>query len=43
MDPETWLELATGRLDWETAMSAARVRASGTRADISMLLPVVRL
>ncbi|MET0236349.1 MAG: sterol carrier family protein [Kibdelosporangium sp.] len=41
-DPRTWLELATGRLTWAEAMAAARVSASGTRADISGLLPIVR-
>jgi hypothetical protein len=43
MDPKTWLELATGRLDWTTALAEARVTASGTRADISALLPIVRV
>jgi len=43
MDPKTWLELATGRLEWTVALAAARVTASGTRADISGLLPVVRV
>jgi hypothetical protein len=43
MDSKTWLELATGRLDWTTAMADARVTASGTRADISGLLPIVRV
>lgn len=42
-DPRTWLELATGRLDWTTAVAAGRVSASGTRADLSHWLPVVRL
>lgn len=42
-DPRTWLELATGRLAWADAVATARVSASGTRADISALLPVVRL
>src|SRR5437868_1964096 len=35
MDPKTWLELATGRLTFAAALAAARVSASGTRADIS--------
>jgi hypothetical protein len=43
MDPRTWLELATGRLAWTAAMAGARIAASGTRADISGLLPVVRV
>lgn len=42
-DPRTWLELATGRLDWAVAVEDGRVNASGTRADISGLLPVVRV
>ncbi|MFJ9781861.1 sterol carrier family protein [Amycolatopsis sp. NPDC101161] len=42
-DPRTWLELATGRLDWTTAVADGRVSASGTRADLSHWLPVVRL
>lgn len=40
-DPRTWLELATGRLPWADALAAGRVRASGSRADIAALLPVV--
>ena len=42
-DPRTWLELATGALSWADAMRAARVSASGARADLSALLPVVRI
>ncbi|MEU0530037.1 sterol carrier family protein [Amycolatopsis tolypomycina] len=42
-DPRTWLELATGQLDWTTAVAAGRVSASGTRADLSHWLPLVRL
>ncbi|KAA9161165.1 hypothetical protein FPZ12_015195 [Amycolatopsis acidicola] len=42
-DPRTWLELATGRLKWTDAVEAGRVSASGTRADLSHWLPVVRL
>ena len=41
-DPRTWLELATGRTDWAAALSAGRVVASGTRADVSQWLPLVR-
>lgn len=40
-DPRTWLELATGRLPWADALVAGRVRASGSRANIAALLPVV--
>ncbi|SEP78073.1 hypothetical protein SAMN05216188_101465 [Lentzea xinjiangensis] len=41
-DARTWLELATGDLAWPDAVDGARVTASGTRADLSHLLPVVR-
>ncbi|MFD1148684.1 sterol carrier family protein [Saccharothrix hoggarensis] len=41
-DPRTWLELAVGNLDWTTAVATARVTASGSRADLSTLLPVLR-
>jgi hypothetical protein len=40
-DPQTWLELATGRLAWSAAVAGGRVRASGQRADISGYLPLV--
>ncbi|MEU7552918.1 sterol carrier family protein [Streptomyces sp. NPDC044571] len=40
-DPLTWIRLATGRADWTTAVRDARVRASGERADLSALLPVM--
>lgn len=43
LDPRTWLELATGRLGWPDAVEAGRVSASGTRADISHWLPIVRV
>ncbi|WP_309109767.1 sterol carrier family protein [Saccharothrix sp.] len=42
-DPETWLLLATGRLEWSQAVEDAKVTASGSRADLSTLLPVVRI
>lgn len=41
-DAQTWLELATGRLDWDEAIATARVHASGTRAHLDGLLPLVR-
>ncbi|MFG2652790.1 sterol carrier family protein [Streptomyces sp. NPDC048436] len=40
-DPLTWIRLATGRTDWETVLDAARVSASGERADLAELLPVM--
>src|SRR3982074_29143 len=42
-DPRSWLELATGTLSWADAVAQHRVRASGSRADIAALLPVVRI
>jgi uncharacterized protein (TIGR03083 family) len=41
-DPLTWIRLATGRLDWRTAVEDAKVSASGERADLSGLLPLMR-
>ncbi|HEX5406507.1 MAG TPA: sterol carrier family protein [Pseudonocardiaceae bacterium] len=43
MDPRTWLELATGQASWADAVATGRVSASGSRADIAWLLPVVRI
>jgi uncharacterized protein (TIGR03083 family) len=40
-DPLTWIRLATGRLDWKTALDEAKVSASGERADLSGLLPLM--
>jgi uncharacterized SCP-like protein len=42
-DPRTWLELATGRLTWADAIEAGRVTASGTRADLSHWLPILKV
>ncbi|ASR38616.1 hypothetical protein BAY61_30530 [Prauserella marina] len=42
-DPRTWLELATGRLQWKDALTQGKVSASGTRADLSHWLPIVRI
>jgi hypothetical protein len=39
-DPRTWLELATGRLSWAEATAAGKIAASGSRADLSELLPL---
>lgn len=38
--PATWLELATGALDWQQARHQGRITASGTRADLSHVLPL---
>ncbi|WP_412541014.1 sterol carrier family protein [Longispora sp. K20-0274] len=40
-DPGTWLALARGELAWAEAVAAGRVRASGSRADLSDHLPLV--
>jgi hypothetical protein len=40
-DAVTWLELATGRQQWAPAVEDGRVRASGERADLSPLLPLL--
>lgn len=42
MNAETWISLATGSLGWDEALQSARVTASGTRATLEGLLPVVR-
>ncbi|MFD8307168.1 sterol carrier family protein [Streptomyces sp. NPDC059690] len=40
-DPLTWIRLATGRLAWKEALQDAKVSASGERADLGGLLPVL--
>ncbi len=40
-DPVTWLRLATGRRKFDDAVAAGEVRASGNRADLSGVLPVL--
>jgi hypothetical protein len=39
-DPETWIALAAGDLDWAVAEADGRVRASGERSDLAGLLPL---
>ncbi|WP_424449361.1 sterol carrier family protein [Microbacterium arborescens] len=39
-DAATWIALATGDLAWADAAAAGRLRASGTRADLTALLPL---
>ncbi|GGT67085.1 maleylpyruvate isomerase family mycothiol-dependent enzyme [Streptomyces lateritius] len=41
-DPLTWIRLATGRTGWAEALNAAKVVASGERADLAGLLPILR-
>jgi uncharacterized protein (TIGR03083 family) len=40
-DPLTWIRLATGRVGWRDALAEAAVSASGERADIGGLLPLM--
>ncbi|MFF3326024.1 sterol carrier family protein [Streptomyces sp. NPDC002889] len=40
-DPLTWIRLATGRTRWQQALDAAQVSASGERADLGALLPIL--
>ena len=40
-DGLTFVLLAAGRLDWAAAVAAGRVRASGTRADLTPYLPLI--
>jgi len=40
MDATTWLALATGTESWLDAVASGRVAASGSRADLSDVLPV---
>ncbi|WP_326550473.1 sterol carrier family protein [Micromonospora sp. NBC_01813] len=39
-DPVTWVLLATGRIEWLSAVHSGRVTVSGPRSDISSYLPV---
>jgi hypothetical protein len=40
-DAATWIALATGEVDWATALAEARVRASGERTDLTAYLPLI--
>ena len=40
MDAETWLQLVTGTRSWADALSEGLISASGSRADLSHLLPL---
>lgn len=43
VDPSTWLRLAVGRETWEAALADGRISASGVRADLRAVLPLIRL
>jgi Bacterial SCP ortholog len=40
LDPLSWVRLATGRTTWEFLVRTGALRASGSRSDISDLLPL---
>lgn len=41
LDAATFLAIATGGLEWASAVAAGRVHASGARSDLSGLFPLV--
>lgn len=41
-DPATFVRLATGRLTWSAAVAGGSVSASGQRAELSAVLPILR-
>lgn len=41
MKPDVWFALATGAMSWSQALAEAKVQASGTRADLSEVLPLI--
>lgn len=42
-DPQTWIALAVGQLSWDDARDTGNVTASGSRANLNGMLPIVRL
>ena len=40
MDADTWLSLASGEMNWQSAMESGAISASGARADLSEYLPI---
>lgn len=40
-DAVTWIALATGRLAWPEALASHRVQASGTRASLEGIVPLI--
>ncbi|GAA4826999.1 sterol carrier family protein [Garicola koreensis] len=41
-DAQTWLQLATGRTAWGEAQAQGLISASGTRADLTEVLPLLQ-
>lgn len=42
-DAHTWLSLALGESSWEDAVGAGKITASGSRANLTSLLPLWRI
>jgi Bacterial SCP ortholog len=40
-DPRTWLNLVTGQVEWAGALEGGAVHASGLRATLAGLLPLM--
>ena len=43
VDADTWVRLGLGDLPWADAERTGRLRASGERSDLSVLLPLLHL
>lgn len=43
MTPRSWLDLATGAVDWQVAVDSGLVDSSGHRANLQQWLPLSRL
>ena len=41
MDADTWIALGVGTVTWADAVQRGEVQASGERADLSQLLPLI--
>ncbi len=39
-DPVTWIQLCTGKIDWEHAVLSNKVEANGQRSDIGHIFPL---
>jgi hypothetical protein len=42
-DPLTFIRISTGTLTWQDARAAGKVSASGQRADLSSVLPILKV
>lgn len=40
-DPRTFIELATGAIDWDVVVESGQLIASGERSDLSQLFPIL--